>query len=296
MHITNGDAAIPPLRAGGVDGRILPWRDVLHDGPVPAVSWGELREVRAEFIAGMGWADPEEVRLFFLQRDGALFEALASGEEVTLWFEHDLYDQLQLTQVLAMSAWALRHGASMRLAQADDYLGHMHGDAVRALASTLRPVGEREVTAAELAWNAFTAPSPDRLRTLAEHPEALAALPWLHAAMVRLIEELPDSRTGLARSERQAVKAVAAGAATVAAAHKASHHDVESPIWLGDTTFESRISRLTLAGGPLLRDGNRLQLAADAEAILAGERGATWRTAEWWVGGTHVTLPPPPHA
>ena len=29
------DAAVERLRAGGMTGDILPWRDVLHDGPVP---------------------------------------------------------------------------------------------------------------------------------------------------------------------------------------------------------------------------------------------------------------------
>jgi hypothetical protein len=36
LHLTNGDCAIPALRATGVDEEILPWREVLHDGPVPA--------------------------------------------------------------------------------------------------------------------------------------------------------------------------------------------------------------------------------------------------------------------
>ncbi|HEY3186281.1 MAG TPA: hypothetical protein VGJ70_02320 [Solirubrobacteraceae bacterium] len=35
LHVTNGDAVAPAIAA--VTGRdVLPWRDVLHDGPVPA--------------------------------------------------------------------------------------------------------------------------------------------------------------------------------------------------------------------------------------------------------------------
>ncbi|HEU5174445.1 MAG TPA: hypothetical protein VFT96_06825, partial [Gemmatimonadaceae bacterium] len=56
LHITNGDSAMSALRAGGVTGAIVPWRDVLHDGPVPNLPWPELRKVRARFIASRGWS------------------------------------------------------------------------------------------------------------------------------------------------------------------------------------------------------------------------------------------------
>ena len=38
------------------------------------------------------------------ERDEALVGALRARQPVTLWFEHDLYDQLQLVQVLVMAA------------------------------------------------------------------------------------------------------------------------------------------------------------------------------------------------
>jgi hypothetical protein len=34
LHVTNGDATVPGLRGTGIAGPILPWRDVLHEGPV----------------------------------------------------------------------------------------------------------------------------------------------------------------------------------------------------------------------------------------------------------------------
>ncbi len=43
LHITNGDATLPELRRTGLTGDLLPWRDVLHEGPVPLLDPGELR-------------------------------------------------------------------------------------------------------------------------------------------------------------------------------------------------------------------------------------------------------------
>src|SRR5687767_9453549 len=100
LHVTNGDSAAERIRAAGVDGTILPWRDVLHEGPVPAgLPLERLSAVRAEFLASAGAGAPEAVRRDFAERDRTLMAA-AREDEVVLWFEHDLYDQLQLIQLL----------------------------------------------------------------------------------------------------------------------------------------------------------------------------------------------------
>src|SRR5438105_2199287 len=50
MHLTNGDSAAISLReALGTD--VLPWRDVLHAGPVPSLPPAQLRVARARFLA-----------------------------------------------------------------------------------------------------------------------------------------------------------------------------------------------------------------------------------------------------
>jgi hypothetical protein len=101
LHITNGDMAVGVLRAAEFPGTFLPWRDVLHDGPVPAgLSLQQLSRVRVEFIVSCGWGKAEEAGRQFLTRDGTL-DASANEDEIVLWFESDLYDQLQLCQVLA---------------------------------------------------------------------------------------------------------------------------------------------------------------------------------------------------
>ena len=65
----------------------MPWREVLHDGPVPALPPDELRGVRGRFLG-----DETLLR----ERDERLAAALGKGEPVMLWFEADLYDVLLL--------------------------------------------------------------------------------------------------------------------------------------------------------------------------------------------------------
>ena len=98
LHVTNGDATVPGLRGTGLARSILTWRDVLHEGPVPDVPDAELRRIRARFLEGDGAADLG-TEAEFAERDRLLAEH-REGEYV-LWFEADLYDQLQLVQILA---------------------------------------------------------------------------------------------------------------------------------------------------------------------------------------------------
>src|SRR5262249_46337862 len=96
-HVTSGDSTAGTPAQPGPHGPVPPWRDVLHEGPVPAgLGPAELRAVRARFLAESGLADLASVRRSLEERDAALLGA----ERYVLWFEADLYDQLQLIQVL----------------------------------------------------------------------------------------------------------------------------------------------------------------------------------------------------
>ena len=99
LHVTNGDIVVELLSRAGLADRALAWPDVLHEGPVPEVPLDEFRRIRSEFLAG-AW--PEE-RPAVDQRLRACDEALVVNRDgdYVLWFEADLFCQLQLTQVLA---------------------------------------------------------------------------------------------------------------------------------------------------------------------------------------------------
>src|SRR5688500_7208510 len=140
LHITNGDAAVEVMVRAGIEGDILPWRDVLHEGPVPGgLALENLSEVRAAFIADSGWGEQDEVVREFRARDAKL-AGFREHEEVVLWFEHDLYDQLQLLQLLD---WLSRQDpAATRLSMicVGEYLGPMEPGRLAALYPKRRPV------------------------------------------------------------------------------------------------------------------------------------------------------------
>ena len=103
LHVTNGDSVVESWRSVGMPGVYLPWRDVLHDGAVPRrETLEQMSDVRARELIRIGFGNGdnyEKMRAGFTERDGTL-AAFRDHEEVVLWFEHDLYDQLQLLQIL----------------------------------------------------------------------------------------------------------------------------------------------------------------------------------------------------
>ena len=70
LNITNGDSAAATLSEAGVEGKIISWRDVLHEGPVDSsLSLEELSKERARFISEQGWDDFAHVSGDFTERE-----------------------------------------------------------------------------------------------------------------------------------------------------------------------------------------------------------------------------------
>jgi hypothetical protein len=287
LHVTNGDCAADQIRAAGVGGEVLPWRDVLHDGPVPAgLAPAELRRVRARWLAAFADADPDAVAAEIEERDGAL--AAARGR-VVLWFEHDLYDQLQLIQVLD----ALEFHEPLALINPGEYLGYMDSERLAALFAERRPVTPAQRALARRAWAAFRAPDPREVQRVAEGDTA--ALPFLGAALRRHLEQFPHVRDGLSRSERQLLEAVEGGAATVRAAF-AEHQRREDPIWLGDWSCWGYVRVLADGPRPLLRIhpaeswlDAALEVTPTGRDVLAGRADRVRENGiDRWLGGVHL--------
>lgn len=309
LHITNGDILAQHLRAAGLEGEVLPWRDVLHDGPVPGgVDAHELRRTRARFIAAAGWGDEDSVRAGFASRDAAVRYAAVEEDEIVLWFEHDLYDQLQLLQVLdAFSAVELPRARLTMVRHAEVHLGLLDTATLARLFPRRRRVAEAQREVARRAWAAFRAPEPTALGALLDDPE-LEALPDLPAAIRRLLEELPGVRDGLSRTERQTLEALAAGPRPLGETYRAAHHEREEAIYLGDGSFALVVQRLASGAHPLVEavDGAPLRaptwredtdafwrrqarLTSDGAAVLAGRADhVRLNHPDRWLGGTHL--------
>src|SRR3979411_2995113 len=106
LHIYNGDSAAGTARNSAIPGEHLAWREALVCGPAPAgLSPDEFRRVRADHLAGSYGVRVEKCEAELRAQEAALF-AFSDHEEVVLWFEHDLFCQVQLIYLLD---WFAQH-------------------------------------------------------------------------------------------------------------------------------------------------------------------------------------------
>ncbi|MGQ4272852.1 DUF1835 domain-containing protein [Terrihabitans sp. B22-R8] len=248
LIVTNGDIAVQKLRAAGFAGDILPWRDVLHDGPVPDEEGLErLSELRAAFLSEEFGVPRDEVALSFAERDTKIRDHLAY-DRVELWMEHDLYDQLQLMQILHFFADQNRL-TGVYLVQAHDHLGTMKAEDLSALAASATTVDGSQFELACHAWRAFTSPDPTALLQFVSHD--LAKLPYLKSALLRLLAEFPDPVRGLSLTEERVLRRLEHGPANSGELYR----DVllqEASRFMGDASFFRRLDGLTFVNAPLI--------------------------------------------
>ncbi len=245
LHITNGDSAAETIKDAVFSGQILAWRDVLHEGPVPNnLSLANLSQIRAEFIAAQGWGNRREIAQSFAERD-QIISRFQEHDEVVLWFEHDLYDQLQLIQILAwFAACDLLIPTKLKLICIGEYpgvqsffgLGQLNSDQLAALYPQRKLLTRAQIKSGLTAWQAFTASDPTEITTLLAGDTS--ALPFLKNALRRHLQQFPSSGNGLGRSEQQILAAIAAGNHTPAEIFHADQA-LEEAVFMGDSTFWS---------------------------------------------------------
>src|SRR5499433_1703811 len=82
LHVTNGESAGNTLRQTSLGGAVLPWQDVLHEGPIPAGPRQALLRTRAEFLSECGWGRESTIRTSLERRDRQLRAALREGRRL----------------------------------------------------------------------------------------------------------------------------------------------------------------------------------------------------------------------
>ena len=295
LHVTNGDSVIASFTDGRIPGVYLPWRDVLHDGPVPRRdSLEALSDVRAAYHAGRADGPAyDAARASFAKRDDMLASCIEDGDLV-LWFEHDLYDQLQLLQILD---WLERHdgvhgrATLIQIGEHPDVpyfqgLGQLNGAQLSALLPTRSPITPRQLEIGRETWTAFCADDPTSLAALARRLDP--AMPFLPAALTRLLEEYPSVHDGLTRSERQLLTVIALGTTERKALWWASQQH-ETSRW-GDLSVYLRLDSMAETPHPLVErvDAEHVSLTDAGRRVLDGRERRDPREIDRWLGGVHL--------
>jgi hypothetical protein len=300
LTITNGDSASDLLIAAGKPGTILPWRDVLHEGPVVAgLGLREQSRLRAEYLARRLGLDVAEVESSFDERDGVVL-GHEQFDRVEIWLEHDLYDQLQLLQVLDFFSGTGR-SEGLILVQAGEFLGQQSANTILRFSSSAQTVNGEMLRLASTLWREFGADQPVAIGARASAP--VEGFPFMQAALVRMLEELPETTTGLGRTETTALSFLAEKPAAGFDLFRRTIAAEEAP-FMGDASFASILGDLAFCREPLIAGfngpvsvagevydqfRNELRLTRFGEDVIANnaDHVAINGIDRWW-GGTRL--------
>lgn len=313
LIITNGGSGVEAIAHAEIDGEIISWDDVLHEGPVPQTeNLSLLSDQRTAFLSSRMGADPAEIRARFSKRDHLLLSAL-QRTEVVCWFEHDLYDQLQVWQILATLA-ELRSQNPQTTQSLDTtvfsyicdpvFVGNQTSDQLQKQFLERQVISEAMFSDAVKLWNAFRNPSPHGLAQL----YGKTTLRFADQSIRRWKGLFPSREDGLDLVERATLTVLAAAAGPVLFGTLfQAVSEQEEAIFMGDTSFEWALKRMDSGKQPLvelewgLPDADGVELRgktprfsvkitpAGLKRLKTPERWEKSAFQARWVGGVHLT-------
>jgi len=302
LHVANGHATTGLIELSNVPGRTMVWCDPLYDGPVPGnVSDDELIGVRATFLAASE-EDVDAVAADLRHWRTAIDQQ--HYDELVLWYEHDLFDQLNLMQILTHLGRS-RPSRPVTLVSIDSFPGHPHFKGIGELEPADIPVlfeGRRSISDAQIAldsraWTAYRSADPRAIEELLRTDTS--ALPFLAHALRRHLEEFPSAANGLSRSEQRVMAQAIDGPVDLRAAWPRAV-DGERWFYLTDSAFVDRTQTLANSSPALVmlrvqRDDERSFPAGEFELTDAGRdvlAGSADRLRlcgiDRWLGGVHL--------
>ena len=308
LHVANGTSTTDTIHAAGIPGSTSIWADPLHEGPVPArLTDEEMLDVRARHLAEDDRSDIAlEETIAELRRWRDVIDDQASYDELVLWYKHDLFDQLNLIQLLTrIGQKAASDHKPVSLICIDRFPGHprfkglgeLSALELGSLLETRQSVGASQFELAARAWEAFRADDPLALDRLLGTDTS--AMPFLASSLRRHLEEFPWTRDGLSRTERRIMQLARPGSIDIHRAFPLMHDD-ESAFYIGDSSFWQIVTDLASATPALVSiaateaapgrlPSGTIALTDTGRSILGGHADRVAQCGiDRWLGGVHL--------
>src|SRR5262245_33939527 len=162
LHIVNGDSTASTLKQTKIKVEGFASKDTLINGPAPATENDhEWRAVRVQHLTDAYGLNPKECEKEFLKQEKALASA-ADHDEVVLWFEYDLFCQLNLLYLLDWFSEAHLKKTSLSLINVDSFpgpkdfrgLGELNADELASLFPKREKLTKAQLDLGAKAWQA----------------------------------------------------------------------------------------------------------------------------------------------
>lgn len=303
LHIHNGSSTAGTLMEFGFPGEQKALQEALSEGPAPAaLSSDEWIQMRAEFLAAAYDLEVEKCAKDLRDQEAWLGE-FSEHDEVVLWFEHDLFCQINLIYLLDWFSRRPKANTRLSLICIGEFpgkpdfrgLGELTGEQLASLFDQRHEVTEAELSIAGQAWAAYRSADPGAIARLLE--EDTSAMPFLGHALRLHLARFPSVRNGLGRVENTALNLISNGASAFSSLFL--EFGRSEPVYgLGDAQFWTALKRIGTGRDPLITiiglvenafHKTSFELTETGRRVHAGESDfIDTNGIDLWLGGVHL--------
>jgi len=309
LHILNGASVEKTLQESTVPGDFFSFRDALITGPAPAeLQTDDWCRIRAAHLADSYGVDQSNCESGLRQQSATLATAI-NHDEVVLWFEHDLFCQLNLLYLLNWFSNAELKKTKLSLVNIGEFpgrpnfrgLGELSAEELSSLFPTRASVTSAQLRLAEKAWAAFCSPDPTSIENVIKQDNS--ALPFLGDALVAHLRRFPTTRNGLGEVENKSLELISNGHERFSDLFPA-FNSVKSIYGFGDAQLWLAVAELANARMPVVINENSegqsrltnhivsrtaFKLTDVGTTVLRGEADyAKLNEIDRWLGGVHL--------
>lgn len=208
LHILNGDSSWHLFQETGIPGETLVWREILCEGPVQhEIATPEFWSKRDDFVKSEFGAGPADYKQ--LIDDFEKLKDFKSYTEIILWFEYDLFCQVNM---MALLSWCYRqnvhdHCKVSMICVGDEPgyerligLGRIPPHRYTELYEERTILTGPSLAYADRVWKAYTSEDPNELEfALMPHP----VFSYLSGAMKSHLKRFPYTSCALNEIEQE---------------------------------------------------------------------------------------------
>lgn len=268
LHITNGDAFTQRFKKLKLKGDVITWREMLCEGKTTADIGSEsFWRFRFDFLNKYYKVTKKQ----FIEKTLKEYRNLCNHkkqEQIVLWFEYDLFCQINMIAVLSWLKTHRKHAEISLVCSGNDFsdtyagLNELSNNQLLELYKNRIVLNSDDLDFAEYVWQLYCADNPIRLESISKFNSS--QLPYVTDAIAAHLQRFPSLKNGLNKMENTAIEMAAT---TSYDSDKALVGDLiqnDYPYGFGDLQYFKMLQHLK----PLFTSFNPVKLSRNGKKAL----------------------------
>lgn len=289
LHITNGDNFTSKLQSLHLKGDIITWREMLCEGKtLCAVGSESFWKTRFEFLN----KNYKVSKSWFVEKTLKEYRSLCNHkqqDQIVLWFEYDLFCQINMLAVLSWLKTHRRHAEiSLVCSGKEDESDKLYGlselsdEKLLNLYENRTILSQDDIEFADYVWQLYCSDNPIRLENLIAHNNF--QFQYLSEALRAHLKRFPTIKNGLNEMENRILDTAASQKPESRAVLLNQILANQGYYGFGDTQYNRMISSLK----PLFGSFNPVKLTRKGKEILANKANyySQLRDNQLYLGGS----------